>query len=428
MQFISTRDPKIKVSIDDAITQGLAPDGGLFVPETFPHFDFNDFLSIDDYSVFGHKLLKPFFNDSILKEKLLTVCQNAFNFNVPLHFIDKNTYLLELFHGPTISFKDFGARFLAEVLCQLSLHETRTVLVATSGDTGSAVASSFHKKPNIRVVILFPLGGITERQQHQITCWNDNVLVAAVKGSFDDCQKLVKQAFQSPAWQHYHPTSANSINIARLLPQVIYYAYSSMRFYQQQQKPINFVVPSGNLGNVTAAYWAKRIGFPIHYIAVACNANQVLPNYLSSGQFEPKPSIRTLANAMDVGNPSNFERLTHLFPSHADFIKNVSAISVSDDEIRETIEWVYQTHQLVICPHTATAYFFRRHLPKTDPWIVVATADPCKFETIIEPLLKISLPIPNQLEWMLLQTQHFSIIEPKLDALQAMISSSTELQ
>ncbi|OGO94101.1 MAG: threonine synthase [Coxiella sp. RIFCSPHIGHO2_12_FULL_44_14] len=418
MKFISTRSHRETVNIIDAITQGLAPDGGLYVPTIFPTFHKEEFLSVENYNEFAFSVLKPFFKNTSLESLLWPICENAWSFPTLLTPMSENTYLLELFHGPTLSFKDYGAQFLASVLSELSKEYSRTVFVATSGDTGSAVACSFFEKPHIHVVVLFPKGKITERQQKQITCWGKNIIAVAVEGTFDDCQNLVKLAFQNPSWERYHLTSANSINVGRLLPQVIYYAYSSLQFYNDHHTNMNFIVPSGNLGNVTAAYWAKRMGFPINKIAIACNANRVLPDYLQSGHFQPQASKATLANAMDVGNPSNFERLSHLFKHHVDFKNNVIALSVSDQDIQETITTVYQHDHRLICPHTATAYFMRLQLPKQEPWTVVATADPAKFETVIEPLLNVSVPVPPRLQEMLSRPQQVVTIPPSLQELQ----------
>ncbi|HLF66176.1 MAG TPA: threonine synthase, partial [Gammaproteobacteria bacterium] len=282
-----------------------------------------------------------------------------------------------------------------------------TLMIATSGDTGSAVASAFHGKENIQVVILYPEGKISDRQAHQITCWGDNILALAVQGNFDDCQALVKAAFHDPNWQDYtHLSTANSINIGRLLPQMSYYALASLYAWHQFGTPARFIVPSGNLGNVTAAYWAREIGCPIDDIVVATNANSVVPDYLRTGEYHPRSSVETLANAMDVGNPSNFERLNYLFKNYDTFKKNMRAFAVSDAEITATIKEIYQRYGQVICPHTATACFVRQQLSDL-PWIVVSTAHASKFEQVIEPMLNITLPVPDALQCLLIKPQHF---------------------
>jgi threonine synthase len=400
MKFISTRNKNIQTSLSEAIRSGIPNGGGLYVPECLPKIQLDLFSADKAYSEFAALVLKDFFTEDILSDQLPTLCQEAFNFPVPLKKINDNTFILELFHGPTLSFKDFGARFLAEIFNAFSTAQKITILVATSGDTGSAVASAFYKK-NINVIIFYPAGKISPRQEHQITCFGENILTLAVNGNFDDCQHLVKTAFDDVWFQdHMALSTANSINIGRLLPQITYYAYSSVKFFHQYQTQAGFIIPSGNLGNITAAYWAKVMGFPIREIVMATNANRVISDYLESGEYHPCASIKTLANAMDVGDPSNFERLSDLFKTFEVFKNNVQAFSVSDDEIKSTIRSFYQKNHTILCPHTATACFVREKLSQ-DPWIVVATADPCKFETVIEPLLDQKIEPSAQLKWML---------------------------
>lgn len=401
MFFISTLGQTEPKTISEAIRCGLAADGGLFVPETFPQFSLDDFQANLTYPLFAEKLLAPFFQDDPLEKRVASFCQEAFTFPLPLKTLRPNTHILELFHGPTLSFKDFGARFLAETLNFLSEDKKTTVMVATSGDTGSAVAAACYLKPNLQVLVLYPEGKISVRQEQQITCWGKNVLALAVKGTFDDCQQLVKRAFLDRSWQApLHLNSANSINIGRLLPQLCYYAYTSMHFYRQHQKAPGFIIPTGNLGNATACYWAKAMGFPIREVVLATNANITIPDFLKTGEFSPRKSIMTLANAMDVGNPSNFERLRALYPSLEVFRQHVSAYSATDDDIRNTIQQMYKKYQYLVCPHTATACFAREQLEEL-PWIVVATANPCKFDDIIEPLLHVKVPIAPQLQTLL---------------------------
>jgi threonine synthase len=423
MKFISTRHNQISKTLSEAIFMGLSEDGGLFLPEHFPQVDLNDFSAELSYPEFAAQTLKGFFENDLLEPHLLQICQNAFNFPLPLQTLNKNTFVLELFHGPTSSFKDFGARFLAECLNIISSHKKTTIMVATSGDTGSAVASAFYKKNNVNVIILYPHKQISERQEHQITCWGDNVIGLAVQGSFDDCQHLVKTAFTDPWWKNEMKlSSANSINIGRLLPQMIYYAYTSLQFYERSKTAAGFIIPTGNLGNATAAYWAKQMGFPIREIVLATNANTTIPDYLQTGNYQPRASISTLANAMDVGNPSNFERLSFLFKPYESFKKNVSAISVDDEAIQKTIQAIYQETQMIICPHTATACFARKALSE-EPWIVVATADPCKFDTVIEPLIHTQVPVAPALQALLHKPTHVQVIDKTLEAIQAAIVS-----
>lgn len=421
MNFISTAQKAPPSTLADAIRSGLAQDGGLFVPETFPSIDLNSFTPDLSFPRFAHKVLEPFFVGDILETQVAEFCDRAFNFPLPLKPVNANTFILELFHGPTLSFKDFGARFLAEALNFLSDTQKTTIMVATSGDTGSAVAASIHLKPNLQLIILYPEGKISARQEHQMTCWDDNVHALAVKGNFDDCQTLVKKAFQDREWnQRLRLSSANSINIGRLLPQISYYASTSFEFYRQTGEAPGFIIPTGNLGNATAAYWAKMLGFPIREIVLSTNANVVLPDFLQTGEFRPRPSLTTLANAMDVGNPSNFERLQNLFPNFSTFKQEVSALSANDEDIRKTIQTFYQEYRILICPHTATACFARQSLSEK-PWIVVATADPCKFNDMIEPLLKVKVPLAESLQVMLEKPIQRISVEANLNAIKQLL-------
>ncbi len=407
MKYCSTRNPSVTYTLSQALQQGLAHDSGLIVPQAWPNVSHLHQATDLGYPQFAAQLLTPFFDDDQLASSLPAICQYALNFSVPIKTLNDHAYILELFHGPTLSFKDVGARFLANCLARLTDDKPITVMVATSGDTGSAVAAAFHTQPNIRVVILFPEGKISTRQQQQITCWGDNVLAIAIDGTFDDCQKLVKSAFADPDWQQMTQlNTANSINIGRLLPQMTYYAYSSIQFHKQHDGPAHFIVPSGNVGNVTAAYWAKQLGFPIGDIILATNANTTIPDFLKSGDYQPRKSIETLANAMDVGNPSNFERLRQLFGSDQQLQQYLQAYSVSDSQIEAAILDCHQQYGVILCPHTATAYHVYKNFADKKPWILVATAHPSKFETIIEPLLKFEMAVPEHLQNLLDKKQH----------------------
>jgi threonine synthase len=404
MKFVSTRAHSPQVSVSAAIEAGLAPDGGLYVPESFPQFDRALLDGIDSFPEIAYQVLKPFFSGDVLESKLREICTRAFDFPVPLKELGRSTSVLELFHGPTSAFKDVGARFISE--CFSQARARKTIIVATSGDTGGAVAAAFHQKPGIQVVILFPLNGVSERQKKQLTCWGDNIHAFAVHGDFDDCQKAVKEALsQSDIVEKVHLSSANSINIGRLLPQMTYYAMASLFYFRKHGKQASFIIPSGNVGNATAALWAKKCGFPIGQIVLATNSNRVVPEYFRSGEWKPAPSIATLANAMDVGNPSNMERIFHLVKSGFD-LKDVSSVSVSDDEIRATIRAGEKNYGEVWCPHTATALFAREQM-QSDDWIIVATAHPAKFETIVEPLIGHKVPMPNALQRLMERPAQF---------------------
>ena len=397
MYYYSTRDKEraVKLSASQAILKGLAADGGLFVPSVLPSLSDKVSLSLS-YADFASEVLKPFFEGDELYDELGDICRGAFSFPVVLNEL-KDVSVLELFHGPTSAFKDFGARFLAFSMEKLLVRkgEKLCILVATSGDTGGAVASAFHKRQNLSVKVLFPKGRVAERQRRQLTCWDDNISSFEVRGSFDDCQRMVKSAFVDPSLSGL--SSANSINLGRLLPQMVYYVYASMLYKERTGKEPVIIIPSGNVGNCTGAYWAKAIGAPIKRIVLAVNANTTIPEYLESGEYKPRDSVRTLANAMDVGAPSNMERLFSLFPSYEEMKANVSAWSVSDEEIKKTIVDEYKKEGYVLCPHTACAERVRLDHFDADPVIIVSTAHPAKFDTVVEPLIGATVPMPAAL-------------------------------
>ena len=397
MYYYSTRDKEraVKLSASQAILKGLAADGGLFVPSVLPALSDKVSLSLS-YADFAAEVLKPFFEGDELYDELADICRGAFSFPVVLNEL-KDVSVLELFHGPTSAFKDFGARFLAFSMEKLLVRkgEKLCILVATSGDTGGAVASAFHKRQNLSVKVLFPKGRVAERQRRQLTCWDDNISSFEVKGSFDDCQRMVKSAFVDPSLSGL--SSANSINLGRLLPQMVYYVYASMLYKERTGKEPVIIIPSGNVGNCTGAYWAKAIGAPIKRIVLAVNANTTIPEYLESGEYKPRDSVRTLANAMDVGAPSNMERLFSLFPSYEEMKANVSAWSVSDEEIKKTIVDEFRKEGYVLCPHTACAERVRLDHFDGEPVIIVSTAHPAKFDTVVEPLIGNTVPMPAAL-------------------------------
>ena len=397
MYYYSTRDKNRnnKLKASDAILKGLAEDGGLFVPDHLPSLPSS--LSVDmPYGRFAAMVLKPFFEGDELEGELEEICSTAFNFPIPLKKLSDST-VLELFHGPTSAFKDFGARFLAFSMEKLLAKrgENLSILVATSGDTGGAVASAFHNREHLSVKVLFPKGRVAERQRRQLTGWDGNVESYEVDGSFDDCQRMVKEAFMDSSLSGL--SSANSINLGRLLPQMAYYVYASSLYKLKYGTAPVFVIPSGNVGNATGAYWAKAMGAPISRIVLAANANRPITDYLETGKYEPRPSVKTLANAMDVGAPSNIERLFAMFGDIDSFRQNVAAYSVSDDDIRSTIREVYNESGYVICPHTACGERVRRDHVE-EPWsVVVSTAHPAKFNDIVEPLIGREIAIPQNL-------------------------------
>ncbi len=397
MEFVSTRNrDENGFSASGAILKGLAPDGGLFVPKTMPTLP-SDFTLSKGLWYAMYQAIKPFFKGDELEFELEEICKNAFDFPLPFFKEGDAKEIMELIYGPTSAFKDYGARFLAFTMEKLLEKRGKelTILVATSGDTGGAVASAFHGRKNLKVKVLFPKGRVADRQRAQLTSWGDNVESYEVDGSFDDCQRMVKKAFMDKSIDGL--SSANSINLGRLLPQMAYYVYASLLFEAKYKTKMTLIIPSGNVGNSTGAYWAKAMGAPIAKIVLAVNANRTIPDYLESGKYEPRASVKTLANAMDVGAPSNMERLFDLFPNYGSFKENVSSFSVSDDEIKMTIKEMYDENGYILCPHTACAERVRRdHFPD-EATVVVATAHPAKFNTIVEPLIGKTIAIPLNL-------------------------------
>lgn len=405
MKFISTRAKAPAVSVSEAIMQGLAPDGGLYIPEELPVLRRSRLSGVSSYPEMAFEVLSPFFEGDPLHEKLAEICMDAFTFPVPLTELGEKHSVLELYHGPTAAFKDFGARFLASAMEKILQMKQRklTILVATSGDTGGAVAAAFHGRRDIDVKVLFPKGRVSARQKQQLTCWGDNVTAYEVDGTFDDCQKMVKDAFMDEKLrEQYGLSSANSINLGRLLPQITYYVWSSFGYeLMHGGKRASYIIPSGNVGNSVGAYYAMLMGAPINTITLALNANTTIADYIAEGMYRPRQSVATLANAMDVGAPSNMERLFALFPEHKEFSTQVKAWSVNDDEIRKTIKQVWDEYQYIICPHTATAEKVRFDHAEHEHTIVVATAHPAKFESVVEPILGVPVPIPENLAVLL---------------------------
>jgi threonine synthase len=424
MRYLSTRGGQ-ETGLVDAVMRGLAADGGLFVPDELPR--------IDPHSVRGESLaeiasevLAPFFVGSGLEAELGGICRDAFDFPLPLKPLladGRELSVLELFHGPTAAFKDVGARFLA-ALMERALKRSAdsrplTILVATSGDTGGAVAAAFHRRAGIRVGVLFPRGQVSPRQQHQLTCWGDNIRAFEVDGVFDDCQALVKAAFTDSGLQRRHRlTAANSINIGRLLPQVAYHAAASLWHWRRHGTAAGSIVPSGNLGNGMACVWARAIGMPVRELVLAVNANRTIPDFLATGQWQPRPSIATLASAMDVGNPSNMERLRSLLPDFAALRTSVEAYPVDDASIRAQIAKDYARYGEIWCPHTATAFWVYDHLPPARKanraWVVSATAHPAKFESIVEPVIGRAVPVPPALVALLERPTASTRLKPQL--------------
>jgi threonine synthase len=429
LKFVSSRGAAPPVALSQAIAQGLAPDGGLYIPTRLPAVDPARFAGVSRLPDIAREALIGFFEGDRLQAALGEIADAALDLAAPTTAVTgcpDPLFALELYHGPTAAFKDFGARFLAESLQRLETKAPAplTILVATSGDTGGAVAAAFHRRPWVRVVILYPAGLVSPRQEQQLTCWGDNVSSLRIAGTFDDCQRLVKEAFSdSTLCRRHRFSSANSINIGRLLPQMVYYVASSLDIERRTQAKASYIIPAGNLGNAFAAVWARALGFPIARIVLAHNINRTVPDFLKTGIWQPRPSIATLASAMDVGNPSNMERIRALYPSLGEIREQLSADSVDDATIRARIGEDFMRYGREWCPHTATAAEVYSRLSPAErhghPWVLVATAHPAKFNEIVEPIIGKPVSIPDSLDRLLRLPQHTVDLPPTLEALAA---------
>jgi threonine synthase len=429
LRFSSSRGRAPTVALSEAVRQGLAPDGGLYVPTRLPSVDVGALAAASRLPDIAVGSLGGFFSGDRLAPKLREIAEAALDFPAPTTPVEKardRLFVLELFHGPTAAFKDFGARFLAETLerTQSAGDPPLTILVATSGDTGGAVAAAFHRRPWVRIVILYPKGLVSARQEQQLTCWGENVAALRIAGTFDDCQRLVKEAFVDARLAARHRfSSANSINIGRLLPQMVYYVASSLDVHRRTGQSASYIIPAGNLGNAFAAMWARALGFPIGRIILAHNANRTVPDFLRDGEWRPRPSIQTLASAMDVGNPSNMERVRALYPTFESVLQHLSAESVDDATIRRRIGEDFMQLGREWCPHTATAAEVYRRLGERErqesPWVLVATAHPAKFNDIVEPIIGKSIDVPPALSRLLELPQHVTDLPPALTAVAA---------
>jgi threonine synthase len=429
LKFVSSRGAAPPVSLSEAMAQGLAPDGGLYIPTRLPTVDPAGIVGVSRLPEVARAALAGFFAGDPLQPLLGQIADAALDLPAPTTAVaacPDPLFALELFHGPTAAFKDFGARFLAECLQRLetSAPPPLTILVATSGDTGGAVAAAFHGRPWVRVVILYPAGLVSPRQEQQLTCWGDNVSSLRIAGTFDDCQRLVKEAFgDSQLNRRLRFSSANSINIGRLLPQMVYYAASSLDVERRTRTRVSYIIPAGNLGNAFAAVWARALGFPIARIILAHNINRTVPDFLKTGLWQPRPSIATLASAMDVGNPSNMERVRALYPQWSEVREQLSADSVDDATIRARIGEDFMHYGREWCPHTATAAEVYCRLSVAErrdhPWVLVATAHPAKFNEIVEPIIGKAVAIPESLDRLLRLPQHTVDLPPTLEALAA---------
>ncbi|MDX1940065.1 MAG: threonine synthase [Saprospiraceae bacterium] len=405
MQLYSTNNKSNIVSLKEAVFKGLPEDNGLYMPLEIPSLskDFIQNLEGFSFQEIAFTVAKSFIKDSIPESDLKSIIEKSITFPAPLISLDEQYHVLELFHGPSLAFKDFGARFMSQLMSYFNKDENQelTILVATSGDTGGAVAAGFYNTPGIRVIILYPSGKVSFLQEKQLTTLGGNVTALEVDGSFDDCQALVKKAFlDTDLTNKLRLSSANSINIARLIPQSFYY-FEGYKQIQDKSIPVIFSVPSGNFGNLTAGLFAKKMGLPIHHFIAATNVNDVVPEYLHTGAFHPRPSVRTLSNAMDVGNPSNFARMLDLYCSTWNNIKNdISGYSFTDGQTKTAMRKVSQVFDYTMDPHGAVGYLALEAYLKENSnaqGVILETAHPAKFKDDVEEILGKAIEIPERL-------------------------------
>ena len=409
MKYYSLNHNAPKVSFEEAVIQGLATDKGLYFPESITPLNPEFFENIENLSneEIAFEAIKQFVGDEIPAETLEQIINETLCFDFPTVKVEDNIYALELYHGPTMAFKDVGARFMSRCLAHFNKDQKdskNTVLVATSGDTGGAVASGFLGVQGVEVIILYPSGKVSDIQERQLTTLGQNIKALEVDGVFDDCQDMVKKAFLDESLKHKKLTSANSINIARWLPQMFYFffAYKQLKI---QNKPLVFSCPSGNFGNICAGIIAKKLGLPIEHFVASTNVNDTVPRFLENGNYDPKPSKATISNAMDVGNPSNFIRIQEMYNNDLEqFKKDFSSFSYTDAETLEAMKSIYKTDGYIAEPHGAVGYLGLKKELKNHAnaiGIFLETAHPIKFLDVVEPALNIKLPIPTQIESVL---------------------------
>lgn len=428
MKFYSTNGSAAVASLQEAIFKGLPEDNGLYMPLEVPRLPEDFYRELPSLTLpeIAFTVADALLQGEIPPLVLRQIAEDAFSFDAPLVAVSDRIYSLELFHGPTLAFKDFGARFMSRVMGYFTQQGKEVhILVATSGDTGSAVAQGFLNVPGTKVTILYPKGKVSHLQEQQLTTNGNNIEALEIEGTFDDCQRMVKEAFLDKALSgQLHLSSANSINISRLIPQSFYYFYAWGQL--QRQKPgaeVAFVVPSGNFGNLSAGIIAWRMGLPVKHFVAATNANDVVPVYLKEGVFTPRPSVQTISNAMDVGNPSNFPRMLALLGHEHSYIQEmITGMSFDDAQTRESIREVHQQHGYLMCPHTAIGYEAAKRYLETHPEentnaIFLATAHPAKFIDVVAPVIGEEISLPIGLAAVLQKEKRVTILPPSYQAL-----------
>ena len=417
MQFYSTNNPHTRVSFKDAVFNSLPQDKGLYMPVNIPRLDDRFISNLDQYTLpeIAFQIANDLLAGEIPEDDLKAIVDDAIDFPAPVVKLEENLFVLELWHGPSLAFKDFGARFMSRVMSYLleKGEKQLDVLVATSGDTGGAVALGFLGVPNTRVTILYPKGKVSDIQELQLTTNGQNIRAIQIDGTFDDCQALVKQAFTDKELnEKLRLTSANSINIARLIPQTFYYFNAYAQLLKQGVHKVAFSVPSGNFGNIGAGLLAWKMGLPVEHFIAATNVNDTIPEFLKTGVYNPKPSVATLSNAMDVGDPSNWVRIADLFKGNMDALKNlVSGHRYNDEETLKAIEFIYDNYNYVTCPHTAIAWQALRdwqqdHYKKDTAGVFLSTAHPCKFPDVFPKEIADKVTIPLQVRELAKREKH----------------------
>lgn len=431
MKYYSLNKHSDPVDFGEATTRGQAPDKGLYFPESIPSHPFSSIGSLQGYSrlEIAMQVLKPFVHPSLPERELRRIVDETLSFNIPLVRITENIHSLELYHGPTLAFKDVGARFMSRCLGYFAKEKQQrvVVLVATSGDTGGAVADGFHGVEGVDVVILYPSGKVSPVQELQLTTYGDNIHALEVNGDFDTCQRIVKQAFGDPALNGpLFLTSANSINVARWLPQQVYY-FLALQQWPEKEPPV-ISVPSGNFGNICAGIMAWKGGLPVDHFIAACNANDTVPRFMQTGEYRPATAVPTISNAMDVGDPSNFGRILEIFGySFPSVMEMISSVSISDAETEAVMARVYKGHGYLLDPHGAVAYAALERYLKEHPGkkgIILETAHPVKFPESVEKLTGEPIPWPEQVEKIRQKTKKSIPVEPDYAAVRQYLLSA----
>jgi len=431
MKLYSTNKQVAEVNLEEAVFKGLPDDNGLYMPISIPTLPASFFDNIDKLSFqeIALEVCKTLIGEDVEEQALEKIVHDVLSFDAPVIEVESQISVLELFHGPSFAFKDFGARFMARLMAYFLEKEQKeiNILVATSGDTGSAVAQGFFGMPGIKVTILYPSGKVSDIQEKQLTTLGNNITALEVNGTFDDCQRLVKEAFlDTDLRSKMNLSSANSINISRLIPQSFYYFYAYAQLKKQGKLPVIFATPSGNFGNLCGGLIAKRMGLPIEKFVAATNANDIVPAYLASGIFTPKPSVQTISNAMDVGNPSNFARLMALYNNDLSSIQTeISGKKYTDQETAKAIESVYKNTGYILDPHGAVAYLgLKDYLSESGSkahGVFLATAHPAKFIEVVEDVIKTKVELPKALQDAVNREKKSIPLDPKLENLKAFL-------